>query len=280
MSSEKTPNIEQLKSLKCGIIMPISPIENCTKEHWTEVKNILFDAIKDADFEPNLVSDADDSGVIQKRIVQNIYQNEMIVCDVSCKNANVMFELGMRLAFDKPTIIVMDNMTQYSFDTAPIEHLSYPRDLSYFKIMDFKKQLADKIKGTYDAAQRSDYTTFLKNFGEFKTAAINPKEVNFQEFMASRLDELSSEIKDLRISQKSNIMRSVEEDILFRLVRDYIDMFCRETNTSFDSLIGTTEDSDIRQELFASLSKNKIIRKLCGSPDVLRKTINSAIPPF
>lgn len=280
MSSEKTPNIEQLKSLKCGIIMPISPIENCTKEHWTEVKNILFDAIKDADFEPNLVSDADDSGVIQKRIVQNIYQNEMIVCDVSCKNANVMFELGMRLAFDKPTIIVMDNMTQYSFDTAPIEHLSYPRDLSYFKIMDFKKQLADKIKGTYDAAQRSDYTTFLKNFGEFKTAAINPKEVNFQEFMASRLDELSSEIKDLRISQKSNIMRSVEEDILFRLVRDYIDMFCRETNTSFDSLIGTTEDSDIRQELFASLSKNKVIRKLCGSPDVLRKTINSAIPPF
>lgn len=278
-----TSTITQTKknsTLKCGIIMPISPIENCTKEHWTEVKNILFDAIKDANFEPNLVSDADDSGVIQKRIVQNIYQNEMIVCDVSCKNANVMFELGMRLAFDKPTIIVMDNMTQYSFDTAPIEHLSYPRDLSYFKIMDFKKQLADKIKGTYDAAQRPDYTTFLKNFGEFKTAAINPKEVNFQEFMASKLDELSNEIKNLRNSQKANTMRLIEDDILFKIIRDYIDSFCRDTNTSFDSLIGTTEDSDIRKELYTSLSENKAIRKLCGSSDVLRNFINCAIPPF
>jgi len=32
-----------------------------------------------------------------------------------------MFELGLRLAFDKPAIIVKDDNTSYSFDTAPIE---------------------------------------------------------------------------------------------------------------------------------------------------------------
>ena len=69
-----------------------------------------------AGYEAELVSDAEDIGIIQTRIVQNLYDKDIIVCDVSCKNANVMFELGMRLAFDKPTIIVMDNMTKYSFD--------------------------------------------------------------------------------------------------------------------------------------------------------------------
>ncbi len=111
----------------CGIVMPISAIDGCAKEHWSEVEGILTGAIVEAGFDACLVSNADDSGVIQKRIVQNLYNNAMVVCDVSCKNPNVMFELGMRLAFDKPTVVVMDDKTDFSFDTAPIEHLIYPR---------------------------------------------------------------------------------------------------------------------------------------------------------
>jgi hypothetical protein len=34
------------------------------------------------------------------------------LCDVSGKNANVMFELGLRLAFDNPTIIIKDDKTE------------------------------------------------------------------------------------------------------------------------------------------------------------------------
>lgn len=137
MSQDKSIDIntENTKNApKCGIIMPISSIDTCPAEHWQDVLRILQEAIADAGYEANLVSDADDSGIIQKRIVQNLYDNDIVVCDVSCKNPNVMFELGMRLAFDKPTIIIIDDKTSYSFDTAIIEHLSYPRDLRYGKI--------------------------------------------------------------------------------------------------------------------------------------------------
>lgn len=83
--------------------MPISSLDGCTAEHWVEVKSIICEAIgavAEPQFSVKLVSDADDVGVIQKRIVQNIYSSDIIVCDVSGKNPNVMFELGMRLAFD------------------------------------------------------------------------------------------------------------------------------------------------------------------------------------
>jgi len=113
----------------CGIIMPISETDNCSVEHWTDVLGILKDVCSSNNFTPNLVSDADDIGIIHNRIIENIYSSDIIICDVSCKNANVMFELGMRLAFDKPTIIIKDNITGYSFDTSLIEHLEYPRDL-------------------------------------------------------------------------------------------------------------------------------------------------------
>ena len=57
----------------CGIVMPISAIDGCDEKHWFEVKSILSDAIEDSGFKPNLVSDADDAGVIHKRIVKNLY---------------------------------------------------------------------------------------------------------------------------------------------------------------------------------------------------------------
>ncbi len=98
-----------VEPLECGIVMPISSIDGCSSEHWSEVKAIIIDAVSGIDspeFSARLVSDADDVGVIQKRIVQGVYSADVIVCDVSGKNPNVMFELGMRLAFDRPTVII------------------------------------------------------------------------------------------------------------------------------------------------------------------------------
>lgn len=172
----------------CGIVMPISEIDGCSEIHWTDVLAILSEAIELAGFEGELVSNADDVGIIQKRIIQNLYDNPVVVCDVSGKNPNVMFELGIRLAFDKPTIIVKDDKTSYSFDTAAIEHLEYPRDLRFNRIVEFKRVLSDKIKATHDKAEKDpEYTTFLKHFGEFKVAKLEKREVSGQEYI---IDEL------------------------------------------------------------------------------------------
>src|SRR5687768_15211124 len=103
----------------CGIIMPISGNDSYSAAHWADVKFLLSEVITTAGFEPSLVSDADEVGIIQNRIVSNIYNNPIVICDVSSKNPNVMFELGLRLAFDKATIIIKDNVTSYNFDTSP-----------------------------------------------------------------------------------------------------------------------------------------------------------------
>lgn len=196
----------QKDKVQCGIIMPISSIDGCNDAHWAEVLEILNEAIGLAEFEGSLVSDSDDVGVIHKRIIQNIYANPIVVCDVSAKNPNVMFELGMRLAFDKPTIIVKDDKTPYSFDTSGIEHLEYPRDLRFSKIVEFKDKLADKIKATYDRASNDpEYTTFLKHFGEFKVAKLDSQEVSPQEYIIEELKSLKTSIS--RLEMPTNLSR-------------------------------------------------------------------------
>lgn len=268
----------------CGIIMPISSIDNCSETHWKEVKGIITDAVEAAGFEAQLVSEANDSGIIQKRIVQNLYKNDIVICDVSCKNPNVMFELGMRLAFDKPTIIVMDNMTKYSFDTAPIEHLGYPRDLSYYQILDFKKTLTEKIKGTIDAAKQPDYTTFLKNFGEFQVATIENKKGSLDEVVLSRLDDMTRQISEIRVNQRVRIIERPESESeteeINQLTRKLIEQYCAENKISESVLYETNEVDDARRMLYSYIERNRGMRGLCGSPSRIRKAISDNLYPF
>ena len=189
-TTEKTESTDVSK-LMCGIVMPISEIDGCSENHWQDVYAIISQATELAGFRSNLVSNSNDVGVIQKRIIQNLYDNPIVVCDVSGKNPNVMFELGLRLAFDKPTIIIKDDKTKYSFDTSPIEHLDYPRDLRFSDIVEFKELLSEKIIQTHKKAKEDPkYSTFLKHFGSFKIAEIETEVVSKEDFILEEIKSL------------------------------------------------------------------------------------------
>jgi len=196
----------QKKKVHVGFIMPIAPIDGCGSDHWLEVKSIMSEALAnnhEYEFETRIVSESDSIGLIHKRIVQGIYNSDIVICDVSCKNPNVMFELGMRLAFDKPTVIIKDDKTSYSFDTSGIEHLEYPRDLRFAKIVEFKSLLERKVVGTLeDSLKDPEHSPFLKSFGEFKVAKLHETEVTPIDLIFDRLAEIQSDLS--RIKQSNN----------------------------------------------------------------------------
>lgn len=275
-----------MEKLKCGIVMPISSIDGCNEGHWSEVLSIISDAIEAAGFDGNLVSNADDVGIIQKRIIQNLHDNPIVVCDVSGKNPNVMFELGIRLAFDKPTLIIKDDKTSYSFDTSAIEHLEYPRDLRFSRITDFKEKLSAKIKATYDKSVTDpSYTTFLKHFGEFKVAKIDKKEVSGQELIIDDLKNIKNMIERLERVQaaKENFgqgwaskfkdssdarykiiynISNIPKEEMDKVVRDIIkiagaaSVMYREMKNGMIQISVDFEDSDKRREISDYLTSN------------------------
>lgn len=206
------------KPVSCGLVMPISALDGCSAEHWSEVKSIVTDAIEsisDLKFSVRLVSDADDVGVIQKRIVQNVYSSDIVVCDVSGKNPNVMFELGLRLAFDKPTIIIKDDKTDYTFDTGIIEHIGYPRDLRFARIVTFKSALAEKALATYKVASKDpNHSTFLKNFGKFQVASLSEDIVPADKLVLEMLQDMQLELARIRRGSVRETTRRVPTDKL------------------------------------------------------------------
>lgn len=185
--------------MPCGIVRPISELEQRPPTHWEDVHSIIREALANTQFEPSLVSDANESGIIQARIVQRLADDPIVICDVSTKNPNVMFELGLRLAFDLPTVVIKDDKTSYSFDTGIVEHLTYPRDLRYQQIQTFKEKLARKVTETHQKkVEDENYSTFLKHF-----VKLTPKKLPKKK--ADALDVILSELRTIQailITQK------------------------------------------------------------------------------
>jgi nucleoside 2-deoxyribosyltransferase len=214
----------------CGIIMPISPMPGYPAEHWLEVKNIIIEATQQVDgynFKTEIVSNSDgEIDVIHKRIIQNLYNADIVICDISGKNPNVLFELGMRLAFDKPTILIKDDQTDFIFDTGVIEHITYPKDLRFSKIVNFKKELALRIKQTYEKSVNDpNFSTFLGNFGEFKIPSLNQTTVSdVQQLILDEIYTLRAEFanfrKELAVTKAKNY--SAKHNNLQKIVRNYI----------------------------------------------------------
>lgn len=191
------------KKGSCGVVMPISEMDLYPEAHWTHVFDIIKEAGEAAGYETRIVSDSPEVGVIQRRIVQNLYNDDIVICDVSGKNPNVMLELGMRLAFDKPTIIIQDDLTKAPFDTSIIEYVEYPKTLHYYEILSFKAKLSSKITATMSKfASDKNFSTFLKHFGEFKPAEIGTKDVSQMEYLAKEIRNLREEFRSERSTRR------------------------------------------------------------------------------
>lgn len=238
ISSDPSVETQNKTKLTCGLIMPISEIDGITKSHWSDVRAIIEEAISEIeqyDIAVSMVSESNEVRIIQKTIVQRIFNDDIVIVDVSAKNPNVMFELGLRLAFDKPFILLKDMETNYTFDISPIYHIEYPRGLRYRDIMDFKEELKNKLIKTYEASKESNGSgLYLKDFGAKRVSGIEDVEVPVKEYLEAMFRDIKQDMKFLsKNNEKSNVNNSlswaniekkIEEEILsYRLLHNLSD---------------------------------------------------------
>lgn len=189
----------------CGVIMPISAMGIYDASHWADVRRVLYRSIELAGMKPQIVSDSLETDVIQERIILNLYENPVVVCDVSGLNPNVMFELGMRLTFKKPTIIVTDDVGSLPFDTRIIEHVPYPRDLRFHLIEEFIDDLSKRIVSIKKKSDSGSYKSFIESFGKFETASPERESVPIDKYVLDRLDQIAGSVRRLeRTTSTSN----------------------------------------------------------------------------
>lgn len=101
----------------CFVIMPfVERTDVYATGFFTEVFASLFaPALEAAVFEPRTAK-RQGSDVIQATIINELYDADLVLCDLTEHNPNVLFELGVRMASELPIALVKATGTNPIFD--------------------------------------------------------------------------------------------------------------------------------------------------------------------
>lgn len=216
MSTGVTENHKKM----CGIIMPISSCPGYSEEHWENVLKIINEAIlKAKNFTPIPVWQNTKSDIIHSTIINNILKCDIIVCDMSANNPNVMYELGLRMTLRKPVVIIKDDISKVPFDTSVIRYEQYPKDLHYYKIESFIRKLSEIIIDTWER-----YSNDPDNFSQL---------INLEDYKKYKIVTESGE---------------VEEQTIQDAIKSIYQMVRKNSNNSSSSDIDLTELSSAKWE--------------------------------
>lgn len=137
---------------KCFVVMPISDSHSYEPGHFGRVyEHILKPAITQAGYQPVRADDAIKTDYIVVGIIQQIVDSDMVLCDYSARNPNVMYELGIRHAFNKPVVLLKDRKTEKIFDIQGLRYTEYDESLRVDSVQKDVAKIASAILETAKA---------------------------------------------------------------------------------------------------------------------------------
>lgn len=131
--------------------MPISDCDNYEEGHFNRVyEHLIIPACKKAGFHALRADDVMNTNYIALDVIKHIVESEMVICDISSQNPNVLYELGIRQAFNKPVALIKDRITNRIFDIQGFRDFEYDENLRIDNVENQVDKLSDIIKATYE----------------------------------------------------------------------------------------------------------------------------------
>jgi len=184
----------------CFAIMPISDHPDYGPDHFGEVyESIIQPAVIDCGYDPLRADQVAATNLIHLDILKRILEAPIAVCDLSSANPNVMFELGLRQAFDKPVILIKDNKTRQIFDIDNVRTIMYDADMRPRSVRKAIEAISASIRETVSAKREDGANSIVALLG-WHAAALrhnqdDPSDARIA-LIERQLGSISSKIDD------------------------------------------------------------------------------------
>lgn len=219
-SQETAQPVEQPVNNDCFIIMPIADHPDYKQGHFKRVyEDIFAPACRAAGYKPVRADDTKQANLIQLDILQKLLESPMAICDLSTRNPNVLFELGLRQAFDKPTILVQEEGTPKIFDINIFRYVEYRNGLDYRDVLADQRAIEEVLKETKKAVEEGKSVNSIIKLLSITNPASLQDTSNFgdKEYFQVLMSELqgikSSIAKDRAIDVTSKYYNEQRNDI-------------------------------------------------------------------
>lgn len=192
----------------CFVIMPISDTDGYDKGHFSRVyEDIIKPAVANTDFSVTRADEVKETNFIHLDILKQLIDAPIAICDLSSHNPNVLFELGIRQAFDKPVVLIREEGTPKIFDIGPLRYLEYSKKMKYHDVLRTQAELTESINATKEAkGKQGNINSIVRLMALSNPAAIPTLEGDNKEAFA--IDVLQSQMNDIRKMMETFMMEN------------------------------------------------------------------------
>ena len=237
------------KKEDCFVIMPISDCEGYNQGHFSRVyEDIIKPSVFNADFNPVRGDEVSKTNLIQLDILNKLLEAPIAICDLSSRNPNVLFELGIRQAFDKAVVLIQEKGTPKIFDINPLRYIEYAKEMGYRDVIDAQLKITTSLTETYQAKDEVGNVNSIVKLLALNSAASIPS-VNGDgdslklNLILSQIAELRDKINPRNSSQINDELTDLE---LYKLkIKNLADEFQALTEKYSDK----QKDSHYLQEI-------------------------------
>ncbi|MBT0462325.1 hypothetical protein [Morganella morganii] len=242
-TEQNTESIEEVsqpdapEQKTCFIIMPIADHPNYENGHFNRVYEYLIKpACEDAGYKAIRADDSKASHMIMFDILKKIVQCDMAICDLSTKNANVFYELGLRQAFNKKTILITDGKEKAPFDISGFRYVQYSPALRVDQCVQDINKITEMLNET-TVASENDVNSIVKLL-EIDPATVDTTQLNNEDSLIfkmmmninDRLDKLSGISKNNQKEIYSSIYTSNLKEIDFQSYKTDLNYILKSPN--------------------------------------------------
>lgn len=205
-----TKNATQSQDI-CFAVMPFG---GWFDDYYT---SIYCPAIQSAGLTPFRADDLYRPSTIVNDIWSYTKKAKLILADLTGKNANVFYELGLAHALAKPAILVVENMGDVPFDLRALRVIEYNKNAPNWGDV-LKGKIEASIKEVLDAPAQSVLPAFL----DVKETAKKPTVTEKEKELIEMRQDIDMMRRELLLSSTRSGIEEIDPDTAEALIMSYM----------------------------------------------------------
>lgn len=252
----------------CFVLMPISDVEGYSKGHFLHVyEDIIKPAVEMTEFKPKRADEVKETNFIHLDMLKKLIEAPIAICDLSTRNPNVLFELGIRQAFDKPVVLIQEKGTPKIFDIGPLRYLEYSKEMKYHEVLKTQSELKEALEATKAAeGEHGNINSIVRLMALNSPATIPTIEGNNKEALA--LDVIQTQMNDLRKMMEMSMIneRRGNKGSVFAIEYERI-------SNKLDRILSTNKNSKLFDPM---LREHEILKLMNEAEEIMMHCESSA----
>lgn len=254
MEENKTKEViikskDRNKEKSCFVITPIGEENSPIRRHIDGVINAAIRPALEFNYEVRVAHEFTSPGSINKQVIVEIYNADLVIANLTELNPNVMYELAVRHATKKPVIMIMEKGNKLPFDVVNERTIFYKNDFQ--GVLDLKEELIKAEKGIIcnDSLSNPIYDS-LQNYIQEESLIKKIESENSED-----VDVLKSILYKISAMESRMIKSNSEVEIIndtvsvdFKIVLKYLEDFNDEEKSKIYKLVKSRLKDEIYQD--------------------------------